>query len=176
MGIIKILAIDHAKVTGFSIVIDGLVIYTGTKEFDYGSNGKDFEFFSEFIESLIQCYKPDIICCEFPADMTGARTARKLIGYYTIILLHAAIHNITIEECYPSSVRKTLTGDGNATKEKVFDILIEKYKIHREMIEEPVYYIKPYRGKPAGALRHYLYNKSDSVALAFYYIEKHKAK
>jgi Holliday junction resolvasome RuvABC endonuclease subunit len=162
----KVLSIDHGKRSGYAVMDKGEVIIVGWFELNEKDNNKKlFEFHCK-VNQLILEHKPDIIACEYPSDMVNAETSRQLIGYYTIIKLHAVSFGIPIEECHVGTVRKMVTGTGKAEKVTVCDSLVAKLNIPRGLIEKTIYYSD--RGRMAGKIKGYSYDESDALALAYY--------
>jgi crossover junction endodeoxyribonuclease RuvC len=71
------------------------------------------------LDKLIKIHKPDIFCIETAFYGKNVQSAMK-IGYVRGIAMLAAVHNdISIEEYSPREIKKSVVGNGAASKEQV---------------------------------------------------------
>lgn len=166
----KYLGIDHAKRSGYGLIdTDTNEIITGsfTIQNKTSNPGKIHEF-KGYVEELIKQYKPDVICAERPMDKVNGATTTLLIGYYTMICALSYQYNIDIIECYPTSVKKRITGNGKAEKIDVARELSKQYNIPLENLATPVYYQRDTKFHNAGDIKGWICDEGDALALAHY--------
>jgi len=77
----------------------------------------------EHIQQLIEVYKPTTAAVETPVYGKGPLAMLKLGRAQAACILAPKLAGLTITEYYPKSVKKAITGNGNATKEQVARML-----------------------------------------------------
>lgn len=165
---IRILGIDHSTRTGWSMVENEICVETGNFYVENMQN-ESFQDFETKLKFVISKEKPDKIAIEMPRHQTNGDITRFLTGLYTIEKLVALNFGIQIAEVDPRTMKKFITGNGNATKKEVLDSLIDKFGVSKELIWKPIYYkVK----NKKGTIRDFLFDESDATGLAMYVSKK----
>lgn len=156
----RILSIDHATRSGWSLIVDGIVIETGAIILE-SKNDKFLEYFNK-LKKLILLKEPNIIVIEEPKHIRNIKILRFLVGLYTIIQVVGAINLKRVIEVNPKEVKKFITGHGNAEKYVVMEKLIDDFGVHKDSIFKPIYY----KNKPG--IKEFLFDESDATANGLY--------
>lgn len=161
--VLKILGIDHGAKTGIAYIInDKLVTVDSFVVVGEDTQDKFVDFYNK-IEREIDRYKADILAIEKPMSFNNAYTSRTLIGYYSIIILLAGLKKIPVCEVFPTSMKKTIAGNGRANKDDVSVALLKRYEgLKKEDILEIDYYVRK------KGVKNVDYDKSDALGLATY--------
>ena len=154
-----ILGIDHGTSAGYCVTKDKHIEEYGVFLSLGETTGEKLTRFEKAIRNIIDDTKPDIIATERPAHQRNGKTTQLLIGYYTSILKVAYEYKIPVYECYPTSVKKLITGNGKATKQEIAEKLITLYK---DITLNDIV-IQDLRNK-----KQCCYEISDSLALCYY--------
>lgn len=75
------------------------------------------------LNELIAEYKPDELAIEAPFYGKNIQSMLKLGRAQGVAITCALQHNMPVHEYSPKKVKQSITGSGNATKEKVWDML-----------------------------------------------------
>jgi Holliday junction resolvasome RuvABC endonuclease subunit len=156
----RILSIDHATRSGWSLIVDGIVTETGAITIESKDN-KFLEYFNK-LKKLILLKEPNIIVIEEPKHIRNIKILRFLVGLYTIIQVVGAINLVQVIEVNPKAVKKFITGNGSADKSVVMNKLIEDFNVQKELIYKPVFY----KNKPG--IKEFLFDESDATANGLY--------
>ena len=81
------------------------------------------------VSRLIKTEKPDIISIEEIFFSTNAKTAIPVSQARGVILLSCAVHTIPVVSYSPRTIKRALTGDGNADKIQVQTMLMRLLKL-----------------------------------------------
>ena len=160
-----ILSIDHSfSRTGYSLLDNYKLLATGS--FCVGTMSyENIMAFQERVDNLIKTHKPEIVITEKPAHMRNGDIARMLTSLHTVIILACLRNNTAYYIVNPKIMKKLVTGKGNATKEDVCNVLIEKYKFPEEYLCHKEYY-----KKDKTKVKEIYYDESDSVGNAISYL------
>jgi Holliday junction resolvasome RuvABC endonuclease subunit len=120
-------------------------------------------------------WSPDYVALEYPADMKNANTARTLIGYYNALLMLCDRMDIESIELRPSQIKKMVTGDGRAHKDKVAEVICELLHLEPQKVIKVIHtskavrkpiknYLNPKDDKP---VKEFLYDETDAIAIAY---------
>ncbi len=129
MGVV--LSIDPGtRFTGYA-VIDGEELRTyGCIEPQTSLDlGQRLVTISKYIRDLIRSYQPDIIVCEDQHGGKNTKTLMSLREVTGIVRLAAAEYNTEFKLIHATSIKKSVTGDGRASKDKVRDTVNGKYSV-----------------------------------------------
>lgn len=93
---------------------------------------------SEEITTLIQQHKPDELAIEAPFFGKNVQSMLKLGRAQGVAITIAITHDIPIAEYAPLKIKMAITGNGNAAKEQVSDMLcrllnLDAHKIPKEL-------------------------------------------
>lgn len=83
----------------------------------------------EKITSLIEEYKPDECAVECPFYGDNAQSMLKLGRAQGVAMVAALMKGIPVEEYYPKSIKQSVVGNGNASKEQVAAMLKSLFKM-----------------------------------------------
>ncbi len=87
------------------------------------------KYIYERINGLIEEYKPDILAIEAPFFGKNVQSMLKL-GRAQGVVIAAAMHaGMEVYEYSPRKIKQSITGNGNASKEQVSDMLCRMYPI-----------------------------------------------
>jgi len=75
--------------------------------------------------SIIKKYKPDVMSVEDLFFATNAKTAISVGEARGVILLSAAISNISVVSYTPLAIKRTITGDGHADKKQMEKMIVQ---------------------------------------------------
>ncbi|HEX5626197.1 MAG TPA: crossover junction endodeoxyribonuclease RuvC [Saprospiraceae bacterium] len=83
------------------------------------------------VQEIIEAYQPQALSIESPFFGKNAQSMHKLGRAQGVAIAAAMVMGVEIHEFSPKSIKKSITGNGNASKEQVADMLgrILKYKI-----------------------------------------------
>lgn len=157
----RILGIDHGSRTGWCLNIDGIVTETGNVQMDT-SKEQNIIKYCERIRKLMMLKEPDIIALEEPKHIRNAKIFRFLLMLYSAIKIEAYKLNIKVIEINPKTMKKFITGNGNADKKEVMDSLLS-IGIDSDLIVNP----QLSKRNPDKILSYY-YDESDATALTVY--------
>jgi Holliday junction resolvasome RuvABC endonuclease subunit len=158
-----ILAIDHGQITGYCYFVNGRIVDKGYFELEHTANkGKRLKDFYDAVIKLVRKYNPEILAIEEPKDRTNGKTAEVLIGYYSILNYMGYLCDLKVVPIHPMTMKKKVTGKGNAEKLVVADALSNMFEIPLEELEVPIY---SKRNKKL--LLRYIYDVSDALGLAY---------
>lgn len=158
------MGIDHAKRTGYSVCVDGIIKETGAIEI---INNSLFKYYMDILDK-ISIIKPDIVVLEESSHLRNAKILRQLMSYQSVIRLACEVKGFEYHIVNPKEVKKTITGKGNSDKHEVMEALINKHNVNRGLVEIPVYY------KNKDGIKEYKYDESDASALTLFYWYKNK--
>jgi crossover junction endodeoxyribonuclease RuvC len=119
----------------------------------------------EKIDELLDYYEPDLVAVERPVSFFNGDTTVSLISYYGLVIGAAVSRGIEVIECRPTTVKKFITGHGNADKLEVAEEMQKRFGI---MLHLPQYTKRDHK------LVDYLYDESDATGLAYYAYNKKK--
>ena len=162
----KILGIDHGKTTGLCIYVDKR-IYTNVLEVEGNTRAEKYLDFHNKIYKIISDNKPDIVCLELPSSFKNAEATRQLVGYYAITNTICSVYGVQVVDIKPTNMKKTITGKGNATKEEVYNALINKHGVSKTLLFQPEYFKAKNR---CNTIRKLHYDKSDATGLVLTHI------
>ena len=115
----RVLALDPATKCGWAYG-DGEPDFTefGTLDFNKAANdlGLLFTLYHNAISDLLEAYQPDYLVVEDTFVGKYKNVARKLYGYQSQILSAAYIYKTPLVYMENRSVKKYMTGNGNADK------------------------------------------------------------
>lgn len=77
------------------------------------------QFIYDEIEALIECYKPDYCAIETPVYGKDPLAMLKLGRAQAACMLAMVRRELPVAEYYPKAVKKSITGNGSASKEQV---------------------------------------------------------
>lgn len=164
----RCLSIDHGKHSGWALLEDGYYVASGRFTLNSTSQGeRSWLLYNEALE-LMNEYKPDWIALERPVDKLNGSTTEVLIGYYNTLLM--ACHTMKLNNIgiIPTSMKKKLTGDGRAHKDKVADWVAKKFNIDKDIIAPPIYYKSKNFIKQGKLIKDRVFDESDAIALAYF--------
>lgn len=157
------LSIDHSfNRTAYSLLEGKKLLCTGSFSLGHMSYENILEF-KKFIDNLIETHKPDKVVTEKPSHMRNAEIARMLSGLHTVAVLSSVEHKLPYSIVNPKEMKKTVTGNGGATKEQVCDVLVKKYGYDEELLKNITYY-----KKDKNKIKNIDYDESDSVGNAIF--------
>lgn len=90
----------------------------------------------EGTEALIQRYEPDAMALEAPFYHKNVQTTLKLGRAQGAAMVAALSHGISVCEYAPNTIKKAITGRGNASKEQVAMMLQSILKIPQDSMME----------------------------------------
>lgn len=135
----KILGIDPGlKATGYGLVqtgpgedTAGVLIETGTVEPQPRRPlAERLQKVYQHLDEIIQEYKPDIMVLEKLYSHYRHPTTACLLGHVRgVIILAGERRRLRVVEHSPKRIRKSLTGNGNASKEQVRDFVVHHFKL-----------------------------------------------
>ncbi len=121
----KILGIDPgSRATGFAVLVEDNSRFTVEvcdvlrMEKMEDHTGR-LQYIFEEISKLIKIYKPDVCAVETPVYGVDPLAMLKLGRAQAASILAITNENLTVAEYYPKSVKKAITGNGNASKKQV---------------------------------------------------------
>ena len=126
----RILGIDASSKTGWCLMLDGKVLESGVKEFktERGeSNGIRFLKFRKWLDSMLD-FEPNLIAYERAHHRGGAAT-ELCVGFVTRIQEIAAERDIEYMGIHSATIKKEITGKGNADKDAVKKAVMKKFRI-----------------------------------------------
>lgn len=114
---LKVLALDCATRTGYAVDgPDGRPAFGTFTLLGAGPElGARFCMFETAVRSLIVQYRPEVVAFEQPL-LRADRAARLLIGLASVAELVATSYRLRCLEADPATIKKHLTGAGNADK------------------------------------------------------------
>jgi len=121
----KILGIDPgSRHTGYAVlVVDGTSYSAktfGVLRMDkMKSQTERLQYIFEEISALIKKYKPDECAVETPIYGVDPLAMLKLGRAQAAAILAITNNSLPVEEYYPKAVKKSITGNGNASKKQV---------------------------------------------------------
>ena len=122
-----ILALDMATLTGFAVIIDGVVCESG--EWDFGRvDGEHYGHMFRKLEdnlSKYDLYNLDTVAYEMAHHRAGPAT-RIGVGMNAVVLMYAAKHNINLCSAHTATLKKWATGNGKAKKPAIMAWASEK--------------------------------------------------
>lgn len=141
-----ILALDTGHKTGWALFDEHGLIKSGVMEIDNTYDGKCFADFEQSLAILLTDSNPSKVVLEKPV-FRGANT-RRLWGFVSIVQMMAHKRNLIYNEENIVSIKKFITGKGNAKKKDVMKSIENKgYNFADD-------------------------NEADAIALALYAFEK----
>ena len=84
---------------------------------------------SKYIKDLIRAHNPTTIICEDQYGGKNTKTLMALREVTGVARLAAAEFNIDFYLIQATSIKKSVTGDGRASKDKVRNAINEKYQL-----------------------------------------------
>lgn len=91
------------------------------------------KFIYEKMNALIEQYHPDILAIEAPFYGKNVQSMLKL-GRAQGIVIAASLHaGMEVHEYSPRKIKQSITGNGNAAKEQVSDMLCRMYPISQSI-------------------------------------------
>jgi len=105
-------------------------------------------YIHNLIKSALSIHYPDIIIIESLKSMRNAKTTRILSEIIGAIKLTIILDNKVYDEVHPKTMKKVITGNGNADKEMVKKVIIKKFKKKKDIS----------------------YDESDAIGLGYTYI------
>lgn len=156
----RILGIDHATRTGWSVLENGVCVKTGFFYLIKEGEERLLEY-KRKIDKLIDEVKPDKIAMELPEHQRNGKVLRYLVGLYSMNKLSALEHEIRAYEINPTTMKKFITGNGRAKKGEVLRALVDLYGVEEDLITKPIVNTK-------GQVRDFYYDESDATALAIF--------
>lgn len=91
------------------------------------------KYIYEKINGLIEQYQPDILAIEAPFYGKNVQSMLKL-GRAQGIVIAASLHaGMEVHEYSPRKIKQSITGNGNAAKEQVSDMLCRMYPISQSI-------------------------------------------
>ena len=163
VGSLRILSIDEATRSGWSLMIDGNVIETGAIILEHESRRHRFLEYYHRLNKLVLLKSPDLLVIEEPKHQRNAKILRYLTGLYTVAHMVSTKLNINAIEANPKEVKRFITGNGNASKHEVMEALIDKFNVRENLIYKPVYYKNESKG-----IKEFIYDESDATANGLY--------
>lgn len=136
----KILGIDPgSRHTGYAVlVVDGSSYSAetyGVLRMDKMKSQTDrLQYIFEEISALIKKYRPDECAVETPIYGVDPLAMLKLGRAQAAAILAITNNALPVEEYYPKAVKKSITGNGNASKKQVAFMLSRLMKISDENI------------------------------------------
>lgn len=158
----RILAIDHGTSCGYAVIEDGVVRKFGTVILDINDSLSVYYTFIKMLNDI----KPDFVVLEkvnVHGAKFGAMNVLRLNKVQAYIELACGINEIDYEVINPKTLKKFITGNGNATKVDVAMQLCDIWGIEYETLCEHI----PYKKKEG--TKEVLYDASDALALATCY-------
>lgn len=168
----KIIAIDLGTYCGVSILdIDGAPqIYTTALNSNRKTYGMQFAAFETALEDIISKYHKSKVCAVFFEDVKrhSSTAAAHMYGYYRGALQRLCHkYNIECVGIAVGTIKKHVTGSGNASKEMVAESC--KERIHADGAPIPLFSLVPSRGRVPYApvdISTLTDDQTDSIAIA----------
>lgn len=123
----------------------------------YTSHYKRLQKIHEGITALIQRYQPEVLAIEAPFFGKNVQSMLKLGRAQGAAIVAAQLHDIPVVEYAPAVVKKTITGYGRASKERVQRLLQDLLHIPEESMMQAL-------------------DASDAVAVALCYAMEKESK
>ena len=135
----KILGVDPGtNIMGYALLntelnkseVDVLSVLQMTK---LGDPYAKLKYIYERINGLIEEYHPDILAIEAPFYGKNVQSMLKL-GRAQGVVIAACLHaGMEVYEYSPRKIKQSITGNGNAAKEQVSDMLCRMYPISQQI-------------------------------------------
>lgn len=129
-----ILALDPSlSCTGICVMSDNEEVIFIDKIHTSPKDEEDKRIYTvcKYIENIIQKYSINIIALEGQYHSVNAKTGLQLSRLRGAIAYVIQENNAKSIYMQPATVRKLLTGNGRASKEDVYDYIVDKYKGHK---------------------------------------------
>ena len=130
---IRILALDTGTHCGWASWSPRTQQQTsGVQVFELGrgeSPGMRFLRFRKWLTEMVRLVSPNVIAYERSAHFKGVPAAEVCHGFQTVMLELAAQHEIDTAPVQNSSLKKYMTGKGNASKEEMVEAAIKRWRL-----------------------------------------------
>jgi crossover junction endodeoxyribonuclease RuvC len=115
-----VLAIDFGTKTGWALFYEDKII-SGTENTlkKKGKDGLRFVNFFSFLKKMREEYPISEVCYEKVCRHTGVQAAHVYGAFWGILNMWCDYHNIRCYNFYVPSIKKFISGKGNASKEEV---------------------------------------------------------
>jgi Holliday junction resolvasome RuvABC endonuclease subunit len=126
---LNVLALDMASATGFA-ALKGGNLFSGTWRNPASHAREPGRFFREFHDWLIEAqrwYAPEIVAWEFTPPARGIAATMIHVGMVTRVQEWAWRNDLRTMDIYPGTLKKFITGRGNAEKEDVREFMRERW-------------------------------------------------
>lgn len=141
----RILALDLGHDLGWCIMEDGKVMDSGVERFS-GERGEVFHAFEDWLgRKVLSGSTPTVFVAEKP-HLRGWAASEVLMGFWTLTLMQAHAWEIPLESVHTGTLKKHITGFGNATKDAMCEAVSKR--IGREITDD---------------------NEGDAIAVALWY-------
>ncbi len=128
-----ILAIDPGNNLGYCIgKSNGNIISSGVyflKKPSEKNNSKRLLNLLEWLHEINKQYKIEYICIEAARNMRNYTGMLSVAEICAVIKLFSAMNNIECKEYSAKSIKKYITGSGNANKQDMIDSIKQKYNL-----------------------------------------------
>jgi Holliday junction resolvasome RuvABC endonuclease subunit len=124
----NILALDTSTVTGVAILRDRMVGFRtiDLKKFNKEPGQLHSVFYKE-VDNLISVTEPEIIYKEQGFFASGrGKAAKCLYGFHVIVDMLAYKHGLKVIDIANTTLKKVTTGNGQASKEDMMKVIIDK--------------------------------------------------
>lgn len=120
----RVLTIDPGSHVGWAMR-NGAKVYYGTEDFSKfaGVDGRVHSKFRAWLEQFLYATKPELIIIESAIFRGG--NSEFLYGFAVITIMLAFEHNIPMQKVHLSTVKKHITGAGNADKAAVMKAIAD---------------------------------------------------
>lgn len=130
----RILSVDHGTTSGYSLltVTDDKKVKKEESGFVYFSKDSTCEDFYEDYKDIIERLKPDTLVLEkvnVYGKSFGGNNVIRLAEIRSMLKLLANQNGLIIDEVNPTSVKKFMTGHGNASKLQVASAVCKKFNM-----------------------------------------------
>lgn len=163
-----VLSVDHGTRSGYCIFENNEYVESGVVTLNNINSLRQAQ--SEFYQ-IFSFYKPNVLVVE-KINISGAKfggtNVIKLAQLQAILLLLADLFKCKVVEVNPTSMKKSITGNGRAEKREVAECIAKQWSLNPNHICEPIFY------KRKEGIKKYLADESDAIALGTYYLKKCK--
>lgn len=89
----------------------------------YKDHSKKLHYIFERVSSLVQIHEPELVAIEAPFYGKNVQSMLKLGRAQGVAIAAAMAHGSEVEEFSPKTIKQSITGNGNASKEQVWMML-----------------------------------------------------
>lgn len=128
MNKLKILGIDAStKDTGWSILEGEVLVAYGSIMPKKGELSEKLLYLYEELRKVIKKHNPDIVACEDQYLGKNVNTIKTLSQLKGVISLLCQQNKLFIKYYYPSTIKKAVTNNSNASKQEIINTINDMY-------------------------------------------------